>query len=384
MNATVEGSWDAVMPQTGRVLWASTSLQTRGGITTFVQTMRATPLSAAWKIDHVATHRDGSVLTRVLAFAQGLVSFLRLLLGSRPDVVHLHAAKDASVARKAVLLWMARAVRVPVVLHVHSGQFSAFYDRMPRPVRWCIRRTLCRASAVVALGHLQAQRLHHIASDARIVAIPNAIRIIGPGRRAGPSEPVHVVFLGRIGDAKGTFTLLDAWAKLVTEGSSLASAKLTIAGNGEVDRARAVVARLGLAESVQVCSWLSTAEVADLLATAHVLTLPSRYEGQPMAVLEAMARGLCVVASAVGGIPNLIEDGTSGVLVPPDDVDALATALRTVISDREMQRRLGDAALGRARQTFDVDVIWRRFDALYQELMRPTDDRIGKLRRKGS
>lgn len=384
MSATVDGSWGTAKTQTGRVLWASTSLQARGGITTFVQMMRATPLWAAWKIDHVATHRDGSVLARVLVFARGLISFLRLLVGRRPDLVHLHAAKDGSVARKAALLWVARVVRVPVVLQVHAGEFGAFYDRMPRPVRWCIRRTLCQASAVVALGNLQARRLHHIAPDARIVAIPNAIRIIGPGLRVGRSDPVHVVFLGRIGDAKGTFTLLEAWGKLVTDGSSLARARLTIAGDGEVDRARAVVARLGLAESVQVRSWLSASEVADLLGTAHVLTLPSRYEGQPMAILEAMARGLCVVASAVGGIPELIEDGASGVLVPPDDVDALATALRTVISDRKMREGLGDAALDRARHTFDVDVIWRRFDVLYRELVRPVDDRIGKIRRKGS
>lgn len=384
MNAILDPTRAALAPQTGTVLWASTSLQTRGGIATFVQMMRTTPLSVSWKIDHVATHRDGSVLVRVIAFVRGLASFLRLLVHHRPDLVHLHAAKDGSVARKAALLWMARAVRVPVVLHVHAGEFGAFYDRMPRPVRWGIRRTLGRASAVVAPGQLLAQRLHHIAPEARIVAIPNGIRVVEPGRPTGGGEPVHVVFLGQIGDAKGTFTLLEAWAKLVTNGSSLARARLTIAGDGEVDRARALVARLDLTGSVQVRFWLSASEVADLLGTAHVLTLPSRYEGQPMAVLEAMARGLCVVASAVGGIPELIEDGLSGVLVPPDDVDALATALRTVISDQGMRRRLGDAALNRIRQTFDVDVIWRRFDVLYRELLRPTNDRIDKIGRKGS
>lgn len=384
MNATLDGTRAAEAPRTGRVLWASTSLQTRGGITTFVRTMRASPLSAAWEIDHVATHRDGSVLVRMFAFARGLVRFLRILVSRRPELVHLHAAKDASVARKAALLWVAWAVRVPVVLHVHAGEFGAFYDRMPCPVKWSIRCTLGRASAVVALGHLLARRLHHIAPKARIVAIPNGVRIIGPGRRAGGSEPVHVVFLGQIGDAKGTFTLLEAWAKVVTDGSSLARARLTIAGDGQVDRARAMVARLELAGSVRVRSWLSASEVADLLGTAHVLTLPSRYEGQPMAVLEAMARGLCVVASAVGGIPELIENGASGLLVPADDVDALAAALQLVINDHELRDRLGDTALDRARQIFDIEVIWRRFDALYRELTGHTGDGIGKIRGKGT
>lgn len=364
-------------PPSGHVLWASTSLQTRGGMTTFVDTMSRTPLWDGWNIDFVATHRSGSLGTRAATFARGLAGFVRRLVGRRPDIIHLHTSYRGSFVRKAVLLWSAAIARIPVVLHIHAGEFPAFHDRAPRPMRWFIRRTLTRAGTVVALGHGLAHRLSDIAPDARVMAIPNGIPIIGQNRR-DDNRPVHVVFLGQIGDSKGTFTLLDAWAKLVTDGSSRTSARLTIAGDGEVDRARAAVAHLGLAESVQVRSWLSSAEVADLLGAADVLTLPSRHEGQPMAILEAMARGLCVVASAVGGIPDLIEHGTSGVLVSPDDVDALATGLRRVIDDPAERHRLGDAALERARQTFDVDVIWRRFDALYRRLMDPAYLRAGR------
>ena len=348
----------------GRVLWASSSLATRGGMTTFVRTMLDTPLSARWTIDRVETHCEGSAPARAATFARGALAFLRLLLGRRPDVVHLHTSRYGSVARKAALLWTARAARVPVVLHVHAGEFADFYDRMPRPIRWLIRRTLIAASTVVALGSHLARQLISIAPGARVVAIPNGIRVVGTVRRAGAGECVHVVFLGQIGAGKGTFTLLEAWAALATG----TPAQLTIAGDGEVQRARDMAARLGLSGSVDVRSWLSPAEVADLLGSADVLTLPSRYEGQPMAVLEAMARGICVVASRVGGIPDLIENGISGLLVPPDDVPALAGALRHVLEDHEARRRIGDTALARARDEFDVDVLWRRFDALYREL----------------
>jgi glycosyltransferase involved in cell wall biosynthesis len=88
-----------------------------------------------------------------------------------------------------------------------------------------------------------------------------------------------------------------------------------------------------------------------------------------MAVLEAMANGLCVVASTAGGIPDLIVDGTSGVLIPHSDVDALADALRRVLTDHETRARLGTGALERARQNFDVDVVWKRFDLLYREVL---------------
>lgn len=348
-----------------RVVWASTSLQTPGGMTTFVAMMRDTPLWDAWGVEFVETHCSGSAGARLRVFARGLARYVWLLVTRRPALVHLHSGKMGSFARKAILLWVARVLRVPVVLHIHAGMFRVFYDAMPAAGRWFIRRTLAAASTVVALGGGWTERLREIAPTARLVSVPNGIPIVGTGPRAAEGEPVHVVFLGRMCDDKGTFVLLDAWARVVEDAPQ---ARLTIAGNGEVDRAREVVARLGLSGSVQVREWLSPAEIRELLGTAHVLTLPSRNEGQPMSVLEAMARGLCVVATSVGGIPDLVEDGTSALLVPPDDVDALAKALWTAVTDGSTRHRLGDAALGRARAAFDVDVVWRRFDTLYREL----------------
>ena len=337
-------------------------------MSSFVETVARTPLWERWNVRFVATHRPGSVFTLVVAFARGLAAFLRELAARRPDVVHLHMAKDASFFRKATLLWLAAVAGVPVVLHIHAGRFRLFYDSVPRPVRWVVRRTLARAGAVVALGERWADRLREIAPGARVVAIPNPISIVGPGPRPAPDEPVHVVFLGRIGDGKGTFVLLEAWEKLLA-GGTRAPVRLTVAGDGEVDRARAVVAERDLEDSVQIRSWLSPDEVQELLGTAHVLTLPSCNEGQPMAVLEAMARGVCVVATDVGGIPDLVEHGASGVLVRPNEPDSLAEALRTVVDDADLRARLGLAGLDRARRTFDDEVVWRRYDALYRSLV---------------
>jgi glycosyltransferase involved in cell wall biosynthesis len=108
--------------------------------------------------------------------------------------------------------------------------------------------------------------------------------------------------------------------------------------------------------------------VGELLSAADVLVLPSRNEGQPMAVLEAMAHGLCVVASDVGGIPELVDDGRTGLLVPPDDVEALVAALRKVLDDDSLRAALGATARERVLEEFDVDVVWRRIDGIYREV----------------
>lgn len=359
----------AAAPRPRRALWVSTSLETRGGISSYVRMLKATPLWQRWDVSHIATHRDGSVATRVLAFVRAILVFLPQVI-RRADVVHVHMSSHGSFLRKAVICRIARVGRLPVIVHVHGSRFATFHHRSSRPLRRLIRRTLQDAAAVVALGGQWAERLAEIAPGARISSIPNAVHIAGPMTEPGPDQPVQVVFLGAIGERKGTFALLEAWAKITTE-LPPGTARLIIAGDQEVDRATAAVARLGLGETVQLRTWLSPAEVDELLSASQVLTLPSLDEGQPMAILEAMAHGLCIVASEVGGIPDLIEDGVSGLLVPPADPEALQAALQQVIIDAATRSRLGAAALHRARTHFDVEVVWQQIDSLYREVTQP-------------
>ena len=339
-------------------------MQTRGGIASYVRDVRETSLWTDWNVRHVSTHRDGSKWTKLTAFIAGASSFAVALVRFRPNLVHVHSSADASFIRKSTVLWMSRLVGVPVVLHMHGSDFQRFYDESPRLVRAAIRITLSRANAVVALGDAWAARLRAIAPGARITVIPNAVRPARPVNQPGPGEPVRVVFLGRIGERKGAFRLLRAWTLLESP-----PATLTIAGDGSVERARSFVRASGLQNSVEVSDWMSPDAVSDLLNRSHVLVLPSRDEGQPMAVVEAMARGLCIIASDVGGLGEMISGGC-GVCVPPDDVDSIAASLRLVIGDPELRARCGAAAFERVAQRYDVRTVVRRLDSLYRDVIK--------------
>jgi glycosyltransferase involved in cell wall biosynthesis len=353
---------------TPHALWVSTGLSTRGGVAACVRTLLDTPLREAWSVEHIATHRNGSTAVKILAFAGGATRFA-VALTRRPAVVHIHMSANGSFVRKAVLAWLTYAMRIPVVLHVHGGDFLIFHGRVPRPVQRLIEATLGRASTVIALGGQWAARLQAIAPVATVVVVPNAVRPAEAVAQEADGEPVHVVFIGDIIEAKGVFTLLEAWARV---GLNTPCCRLTLAGAGEVGRARARAAELGIEAATTFLGWVNPTEIPALLRGAHVLALPSQFEGQPMVVLEAMANGLCVVASDVGGIPDLI-DPECGVLVPPDDVESLSAALRRVIEDDRTRAALGAAALARVRREFDVDVVWRRVDEIYRSLVRRPD-----------
>jgi glycosyltransferase involved in cell wall biosynthesis len=192
--------------------------------------------------------------------------------------------------------------------------------------------------------------------------IPNGVRLDRPQRRhpAVPAGPAIVLAVGRLRAPKDFVTLVAATAQLAPD-----VACVHIVGDGP-DRpaVEREIARHRLEERVVLLG--EREDVAGLLASADVFVLPSRSEGMPMSVLEAMAAGLPVVASAVGGVPELVIDGETGTLVAPGDPDALARALGALVADPAARARLGAAARARAEAEFGIEANRQAHVALYQ------------------
>ena len=176
-----------------------------------------------------------------------------------------------------------------------------------------------------------------------------------------PAGPL-AVYAGRLSRVKGVDVLLDAWAA-VREGH------LCIVGDGE-DRDALQAQAAGLR---RVRFHGAVADVAPLVRAADVCVLPSRAEGLPVALLEGMSAGLAVVATAVGGTPDAIDDGVNGLLVPAGDPDALADALRRALGPDGA--RLGERARARVLRSYSIDAVADRVLELYQLLLRPERER---------
>ena len=352
--------------RSGTVLWISTSRSTRGGVAAYVRNAEDTDLWRRWGVAHIATHGDGSALRKVALFVRGLVR-LSVELTRRPDLAHVHASARGSLVRKSIVVRLCRLARVPVVLHLHDGTFEEFYRGLGRAAQGYVRRTVEHSEVLIALGPHWAGRLAQLFPGTDVRALPNGVARRRPEPVDQPADGVHVVFLGQIGELKGTFDLLTAWGTLRWR-EGCRNPRLTIAGNGDVGRARALRDTLPNATSVDVLDWLEPADAEALLDSAHVLVLPSTHEGQPMSVVEAMAHGLCIVASAVGGVPDLVEDGATAVLLPPRDPARLALTLDEVIADVGLRRRLGAAAWRRSTE-FDLNALVDQLEEVYLSVL---------------
>lgn len=324
---------------------APASADSRGGMAT-VAALMATHPDERVRVAVVPTYTDRSRSVKLLVGIRGMLCASWLLLRGRVDVLHANLAQGGSVLRKAVPLAAARLAGVPAVVHGHSYDFGGWFDRLPAPARAAVRRMLV-ADRWLVLGerHVDEYASRLRPPRGRISVLHNAVRIPETAVAHSGVDRVHAVALGRMGTRKGSYDIVAAVAAL--DETVRRRLRVTLAGDGEVDGVRAAVDAAGLGDTIRVAGWLDATARDELLRAAHVFLLPSRDEGLPMALLEAMAYGLAPVTTTVGSIGEAVSDGATGLVVQPGSPDQIAGALTALVTDHPLRARLGAAARAR-------------------------------------
>ena len=289
---------------------------------------------------------------------RGLVELVRLSRRLRPDIVHMHSSKVGVLGRLAA--WLAR---VPVrVYTVHGWSFAAYDGLAGRAYLWFERLMRPLTTAFVCVA--EATRGQGVAAracdDARTVVIHNAVEVGGFGGHVEGGGPPRIASIGRFAYPKDFGTLLEALALLDLEFCA------TLVGDGPD------LAEVSAAASSRVELLGARADVSDLLARSDVFVLSSRSEGFPVSILEAMAAGLPVVATDVGGVAEAVVHRETGFLVPAADPQALAGALAELVADVELRHHLGAAGRVRALRLFDAP----RYRAAHLDLYRRELERL--------
>jgi glycosyltransferase involved in cell wall biosynthesis len=328
-------------------------------------TLRPTVNSDAWSWNFVA--RDGVVASaRVLAFVgKKFLELDRICRRERVDIVHVLSTAGYGFFRNAGHIALARRHGARTIFHL-LGQFDDLYrDSGPR------RRALMRRSLDLADMHIvQSPGLAHVLRGMTrrpVRAIFNGVRTteLAPpdGWAHSGGTTVRVVALGTLGERKGTYDLLDAAERLQVRRPEI---RIIFVGGGELDRFLAIAAERRLA-NVTFAGAVDDAARVTLLHGGDVFALPSHAEGQPIAILEAMAAGLPILSTSVGSIPEVVRDA-NGVLIPPRSVDALVAALERLAGDAALRERLGRFNAQEARVKYDLPRVFREIDDVYRSL----------------
>ena len=357
------------------IVMVGTSLDAPGGMTSVIKTYRDCGFFEQWNVTYLSSYQRPGWMMQCQVMVRALAQFLALLLRGKVALLHVHSASRGSFWRKSIFCAIARAFDVPYIFHVHSGEFPSFLQKECGALAqaW-VRHTLHRAQCVVVLTPGWRATLQELVPEACVTVLGNPVitpQHLGTRR----AHTAHVLFLGRLRETKGVFDLVRAMPQVLAR---VPQATFTLAGDGDLAGVAYLAQTLGVQQSLNLPGWVEGASKDALLATAYVLVLPSYFEGLPICILEAMATGIPVVSTAIGGIPEALEHGASGTLVTPGDTAALATALIDTLLDRESSEHKRQRAFVRARANYSTAVILDALTELYRgKILKTSIQRVG-------
>jgi glycosyltransferase involved in cell wall biosynthesis len=293
------------------------------------------------------------------------------------DVVHINMSYRGSTIRKGVVAWTCRTLGIPVVLHLHTCEYEEFYRRLPSTLQRAARATFLRADHVVVLGRVWESFVvdELRVPRQRVTVLYNA----APGpveielrQSQSVREGIRLLFVGRLGARKGVPELLTALSRMEADSGDWS---LTMAGDGDIEKAKTLARELGILHRITFTGWLDSSGVHDLLESSDVLILPSHAEGLPMAIVEAFAFEVAVIASSVGAIPEIVVDRKSGLLVSPGDVDALEQAIRDLCADDQLRESLARAGRSTWESQLEIGQYTERIIEIWRATAAGTNSR---------
>lgn len=344
--------------------------KTLGGIATTISNLLHSPLTHEFDIRHISSQADEYGKLRKIAMAlTALIEFAATLVWRRPDIAYIHLGASVSVYRKAPFIALARLLRCKVVTHFHAGDFDIFYKSRSRPGQALIRRSIGLSHHLIAVSETWRKRLRQVWPRVPVSVVRHGINLGQFKRTHMPNgSALRLLFVGAMGRLKGERDLISALQAMPRLDSSL---HLIMLGNGD-NAVRPFLQKSNLERMVEYIGPTPMDMRADFYKRADLFVLPTYAECLPISMLEAMAAGLPIVSTTVGGIPDLIEDGVEGYLIAPGDVEALADRIARLVNNPAERLRMGERARVKALD-YDEELALTRLSALLRGLANGSD-----------
>jgi glycosyltransferase involved in cell wall biosynthesis len=287
--------------------------------------------------------------------------FSRLIRQIKPCLIHAHSSKAGVVARAS-----GKLCSIPTVFTAHGWGFSPGTPKLRRVVALITEKLLAPISSRIICVS-ESDRQLALKLGVGNCKVLNTVRYgiyDTPVRSAQPAmQSPRLIMVARFNEQKDQATLLKAIAQLPDF-----VGHVDFVGSGpSLEACQALAQTLGISQKVAFLG--DRRDVPDLLAKSQIFVLATHYEGLPISILEAMRGGLPVIGSSVNGIPEEIDHGVTGLVVPPRDPSALATAILSLVESPELRQAMGTAARQRFEREFVVDRMVRETEAIYADLL---------------
>ncbi len=350
-----------MMDERIKVLMIGPDRSVHGGISGVVNNYYDAGITEKVDLNYIGTMVEGSKLRKLWQAVKAYVKFLAAL--PKYSIVHVNVASDSSYYRKSLFIKAAKRAGKKIVIHQHGGDFETFYEKEQNDRgRAKIRQVLGMGDVFLVLAPAWKNFFQNLIPEERIVVFPDTISI--PARYQKEYGKQRVLFLGRLCKAKGVGELIQTMAELHSE---FPAARLLLGGIWEDQELRTLAQRYP--EFVTELGWISGKAKQEYLDICDIFALPSYFEGQSIAILEAMAHCCGIVASDTGGIPMMITDEQTGLLVPPGDKEELKKALRRMLENPELCRKLGENARRKAESGFSIESSIEQLVSIYRDLL---------------
>lgn len=345
------------------VLMIGPCLESRGGMATVEQQLVNLLPEFGVRLHFIGTYDDCSDLKKAIIAAVAYARFCKML--PRFDIVHVHMASRGSYRRKRIFIVKALKERKKVIVHLHGGEFAKWYEaELEEKDRDDIKSLFSHIDALIVLSEeWRDWVLENVCTPKNLIVMHNGVNL--PSCACDPCSHQDVLFLGRLDANKSPDVLLRASRESLEKHPE---AKLIFGGDGHPERYKKLADELGIADRCEFLGWVVGEDKELLFRRAGVYCLPSKNEGMPMSVLEAMAHGIPAVSTPVGGVPQVIENGVDGFLFPVDDEKRLSEIIGSLLDDPDLRKRIGSAGRAKIAERFDVETGVGQLVDLYERI----------------
>ena len=287
-------------------------------------------------LQYYPTYKLSNVGVRVWWFFYSYLRLaIRMMFDSNVKILHLHSAADGSFLRKSLLVKLGKFFKKKVVLHIHASRFKDFYNESSSAKQKWIINTIDKVDVLIVLSNSWREWFISIGvPEDKIVVLHNitAFPTVLPGAKVNDGK-IHFLFLGEIGHRKGVFDIIRA---ISNHKEALAGKiELRIGGNKNEELLLSEIREHGLEDIVKFEGWVGGEKKLQLLNWSDIFILPSFNEGLPISILEAMSYGQPIISTAVGGIPEVVENGINGIIVTPGNDDEIYASMMFYVQNKD-------------------------------------------------